>query len=112
MLPPPSLSFTGGEGGRRQGEGGLPAPSGQEGTLEILQWKRGTNQKTPSVHTVHSPAGEGWGGHLGFDEIHAAFLDAVLDGKPHRTSVRDCVEGSLLAIAAEDSIRQSAVVKV
>jgi predicted dehydrogenase len=80
--------------------------------IEILQWKRGTNQKSPLVHKVHSPAGEGWGSHLGFDEIHTAFLDAVLDGKPHLTSVRDCVDGSLLAIAAEASIRQQSIVEI
>ncbi len=71
--------------------------------IEILQWKRGANPRTPIVHKVHSPAGEGWGNHLGFDEIHAAFLDAVINGTPHVTSVRDCLDGSLLAIAAEKS---------
>jgi predicted dehydrogenase len=79
-------------------------------TIEILQWKRGANQPAPVVHKVHSPAGEGWGNHLGFDEIHAAFLDAVLEGKPHVTTVRDCLDGSLLAIAAEASIRRNAIV--
>lgn len=81
-------------------------------TIEILQWKRGTNQKTPIVHKVHSPAGEGWGNHLGFDEIHAAFLDAVLNSKPHLTSVRDCLDGSLLAIAAEESIKKGRVIEL
>jgi predicted dehydrogenase len=80
--------------------------------IEILQWKRGANQKSPIVHQVHSPAGEGWGNHLGFDEIHTAFLDAVLDGKPQLTSVRDCLDGSLLAIAAEASIRQHSTVEL
>ncbi|MBI5774683.1 MAG: Gfo/Idh/MocA family oxidoreductase [Verrucomicrobia bacterium] len=80
--------------------------------IEILQWKRGTNQKTPIVHQVHSPAGEGWGNHLGFDEIHTAFLDAVLDGKPHVTSVRDCLDGSLLAFAAEESIKRSSTIQL
>ncbi len=89
--------------GRGQGEG----CSSSEGVLEILQWKRGANQKSPTIHKIHSPAGEGWGNHLGFDEIHTAFLDAVLDGKPHLTTVRDCLDGSLLAIAAEESSKQS-----
>lgn len=80
--------------------------------IEILQWKRGANQKSPIVHKVHSPAGEGWGNHLGFDETHTAFLDAVLDGKPHLTSVRDCVDGSLLAIGAEASIQSSSIVQI
>jgi predicted dehydrogenase len=84
---------------------------GEEGSLqtrvsriEILQWKRGTNQKAPLVHAVHSPQGEGWGNHLGFDEMHTAFIDAVLEGKPVLTSVRDCLDGTLLSIAAEKSI--------
>jgi predicted dehydrogenase len=81
-------------------------------TIEILQWKRGTNQKTPITHKIHSPAGEGWGNHLGFDEIHSAFLEAVLDGKPHLTTVRDCLDGSLLAIAAEMSIRDRTIVQL
>ncbi|HEY6169426.1 MAG TPA: Gfo/Idh/MocA family oxidoreductase [Verrucomicrobiae bacterium] len=80
--------------------------------IEILQWKRGANQKTPIVHKVHSPAGEGWGNHLGFDEIHTSFLDAVLDGKPHATSVRDCLDGSRLAIAAETSITKGSIVEL
>jgi len=80
--------------------------------IEILQWQRGTHQKAPIVHKVHSPAGEGWGNHLGFDEVHAAFLDAVLDGKPHVTSVRDCLDGTLLAIAAEGSIASGSMVSL
>jgi myo-inositol 2-dehydrogenase / D-chiro-inositol 1-dehydrogenase len=94
--------------GRGQGEGCAPS----QGILEILQWKRGTNQKAPIVHKVHSPAGEGWGNHLGFDEIHTAFLDAVLEGKLHLTSVRDCVDGTLLAIAAEQSIASGNMVSL
>jgi predicted dehydrogenase len=81
-------------------------------SIEILQWKRGANQKSPIVHKVHSPAGEGWGNHLGFDEIHTAFLDAVLEGKPHLTRVRDCLDGSLLAIAAEDSVKKGRVIEL
>jgi predicted dehydrogenase len=79
--------------------------------IEILQWKRGTNQKAPLVHKVPSPAGEGWGNHLGFDEIHTAFLDAVLAGKPHLTPVRDCLHGTLLAIAAEESIARGRMIE-
>jgi len=55
---------------------------------------------------------EGWGNHLGFDEIHTAFLDAVLDGKRPLTSVRDCLDGSLLAIAAEESIERQQVIEI
>lgn len=80
--------------------------------VEILQWKRGLNQKEPIVHKITSNAGEGWGNHLGFDEIHAAFLDAVLDGKPVLTNVRECLDGTLLAIAAEESIKTGTIVEL
>ena len=59
--------------------------------IEILQWKRGKDEGEPIAHQVDAKAGVGWGGHLGFSEIHEAFLDAVLDGKPHLTSVEECV---------------------
>lgn len=81
-------------------------------TVDILQWKRGSGQKETIVHHIESPAGEGWGNHLGFDEMHAAFVDAVLDGKRPLTTVADCVDGSLLAIAAEDSIAHGHTVEV
>src|SRR6185295_14635147 len=78
----------------------------QSGTLEILQWKRGSGKSEPIVHKVESKLGQGWGNHLGFDEMHAAFLDAVIDGKSLLTTVRDCANGTLLAIAAEESIKR------
>lgn len=81
-------------------------------TVDILQWRRGSGQKEPIVHHIESPTGEGWGNHLGFDEMHAAFVDAVLDGKRPLTTVADCVDGSLLAIAAEDSIAHGHTVEV
>jgi predicted dehydrogenase len=56
--------------------------------------------------------GEGWGKHLGFDEIHEAFLDAIEKGKRPLTTVEDCVDGTLLAIAAEESVRMGRVVEV
>jgi predicted dehydrogenase len=38
--------------------------------IEILQWKRGAHQREPIVHHVRAKHGEGWGSHLGFDEMH------------------------------------------
>lgn len=72
--------------------------------IEILQWKRGGDKGDPIVHQVDAKAGVGWGGHLGFAEIHEAFLDAVLDGKSVLTSVPNCIDGTRTAIAAEMSV--------
>ena len=80
--------------------------------IEILQWKSGSNQKEPLVHKVEAKFGEGWGSHLGFDEIHKAFVQAVLENKRPLTTVRDCVDGTLLAIAAEESIKRGSVVEI
>jgi len=78
--------------------------------VEILQWKRGKDEGEPIVHKVAAKAGTGWGGHLGFAEIHDAFLDAVIDGKPHLTTVPECVAGTRVAIAAEQAAAGGAVV--
>jgi predicted dehydrogenase len=94
------------------GEGNSVAPTSSDGTLEILQWKLGTKQKEPIVHRVESKRGEGWGNHLGFDEMHAAFLDAVLDGKRPITTVADCVDATRICIAAEESIKKGSVVEI
>jgi predicted dehydrogenase len=80
--------------------------------LEVLVWKRHAPAKEPVVHSVAAERGEGWGGHLGFAEIHEAFLKAILEKKPHLTSVRDCVDGTLLAIAAEESIKKRQIIDV
>lgn len=79
-------------------------------TIEILQWKRGKDEGEPIVHPVDAKAGTGWGGHLGFAEIHEAFLDAVIEGRPHLTPVSDCVAGTRVAIAAEQAVASGAVV--
>jgi predicted dehydrogenase len=79
-------------------------------SIEILHWQRGT--KDPRVHKVEAKFGEGWGNHLGFDEIHEAFVQAVVAGKRPLTTVGDCLDGTLLAIAAEESIRRGAVVEM
>ncbi len=81
-------------------------------TIEILQWQRGANQKEPAVHRVETKHGEGWGGHLGFTEIHEGFLNAALHGERPLTTVRDCLDGSLLAMAAEESIKKQSIVEI
>jgi predicted dehydrogenase len=80
--------------------------------IEILQWKRSANQKEPIVHKVDAKHGEGWGNHLGFDEIHQEFVSCVLERRQPLTSVRNCIDGTLLAIAAERAIRQGQVVTI
>ena len=80
--------------------------------IEILQWKRGTNQKEPIVHKVNARYGEGWGNHLGFDEIHQEFMNCILENREPLTSVRNCVDGTLLAIAAERAAKNGQVVNV
>jgi predicted dehydrogenase len=78
---------------------------------EVLQWKRGATQSDPIVHHL-SGRKVGWGAHHGFIEVHAAFFQAVRNGTRPLTDVRDCVDGTLLAIAAEEAIRSSSVVDV
>ncbi|MBL6764725.1 MAG: Gfo/Idh/MocA family oxidoreductase [Verrucomicrobiae bacterium] len=92
------------------GEGGVLQT--RISTVEILQWKRGCDEGEPIVHKVEAKAGTGWGGHLGFAEIHEAFLDAVLKGAAHLTSVGDCVAGTRVAIAAEESAASGAVIRL
>ena len=52
------------------------------------------------------------GGHAGFIQEHQAFLAAVRDGIRAPTNVRQCVGGTLLAIAAEAAIKRGGVVEV
>jgi len=80
--------------------------------MQILQWHRGMQQKEPIVHAVEAKRGEGWGSHLGFDEMHIEFVKCVLERRQPLTTVRNCIDGSLLAIAAEESIKKGTVVEV
>lgn len=80
--------------------------------FEILQWRRGSGQSEPIVHKIDCKAGDGWGGHLGFAEMHKAFFDAIKLNKRPLTTVADCVDGTLLAIAAEESIKTGAIITV
>ena len=80
--------------------------------IEILQWKRGAHQKEPIVHRINAKHGEGWGSHLGFDEIHQEFVNCILHKKPALTNPLDCLDGTLLGVAAEESIKRGAMVDV
>ena len=80
--------------------------------IEILQWKRGQNKKEPTIHKVAATFGEGWGNHLGFDEIHLEFVSCILEKRQPLTSVANCVDATLLAIAAEESIKTGKIVAV
>ena len=78
--------------------------------MEILQWKHGSRQIEPKVHAVMPPSGLGWGSHLGSDEIHLEFVNCILKKRQPLTTVRACLDASLLAIAAEESIRQGRII--
>lgn len=79
--------------------------------IELLLWKKGSEFSEPMVIPVSAKRGEGWGKHLGFDEIHEAFLDAIEKRKRPLTTVKDCMDGTLLGIAAEEAIRRGRLVK-
>ncbi len=81
-------------------------------TIEILQWKLGSENADPIRHKIESKQGVGWGGHLGFSEIHDAFVDAALEGKPVLTGVKACVDGTRMCIAGEESIREKRIVEI
>jgi hypothetical protein len=78
---------------------------------EIWQWNRSSDQAEPIVH--HIPGRKvGWGAHHGFVETHDAFFRAMVEGGRALTDVRDCVDGTMLAIAAEEAIANGQVVEV
>lgn len=79
-------------------------------TAEILQWKHGSRQSSPRVHTAAAKPGMGWGSHLGSDEIHLEFVKCILERRQPLTTVGASLDASLLAIAAEQSIRQGRIV--
>jgi predicted dehydrogenase len=79
---------------------------------EILHWPRGAAGQDPIVHQVPSPAGLGWGSHLGMDEIHREFVRCILEQRAPVTSVKNCLDGTLLAIAAEESARTGKLVEL
>ena len=73
--------------------------------LEILHWLHGKRKGEPRIHKVKAKRGIGWGGHLGFAEMHPAFIKAIHTGRQPLTTVANCIDGTLLAIGAEQSIR-------
>lgn len=73
--------------------------------LEILHWQHGKRNGEPRIHKVKAKRGIGWGGHLGFAEMHPAFIKAIRTGRQPLTTVANCIDGTLLAIGAEQSIR-------
>lgn len=80
--------------------------------IQILQWKRGARQIDPIVHVVPARHGEGWGSHLGFAEIHEEFVKCIQENRQPLTSVRNCIDGTLLAIAAEEAVKSGKIVTV
>jgi len=78
--------------------------------LKILHWKKGHDQ--PRVISVKAKRGIGWGGHLGFAEMHSAFIRAITKKESPLTSVANTIDGSLLAIAAEESIRKKQIITI
>lgn len=78
--------------------------------IQIQQWKRGQNQKEPIIHQVAAKFGEGWGNHLGFDEIHLEFINCLIEKRQPLTNVSNCLDATLLAIAAEESIKAGTMI--
>jgi predicted dehydrogenase len=78
---------------------------------EIWQWRRGSEKSEPIVHSV-TPGRMGWGAPRGFYEAHETFFRAIVEKARPLTDVRACVDGTLLAIGAEEAIRSGQVVKV
>ena len=78
--------------------------------LKILHWKKGRDK--PRAISVKAERGIGWGGHLGFAEMHPAFIRAIQKGESPLTSVANTLDGSLLAIAAEESIRKKQIITI
>jgi predicted dehydrogenase len=105
------------------------APDRQEDCLEMgVIGDKGLLQTQMSQHTITvwpragkrhdvetfkiAPEIDGFDGHLGFIEEHHAFLAAIHSGASPLTSVRECVSATLLAIAAEQAIKQGRVIDV
>ena len=80
--------------------------------LQILHWQNGKRKGQPRIIKVKAKRGVGWGGHLGFAEIHPAFIRAIRTGETPLTSVANCIDGTLLAIAAEESIRTRKIITI
>ncbi|MBN1262395.1 MAG: Gfo/Idh/MocA family oxidoreductase [Anaerolineae bacterium] len=95
-------------------------------THEILVWQRETAAEIETVHRIRHlrkeannltvfrvpPLQVDAAVHIGFVEEHAGFFRAVLSGQPLLTTVEAVVDGTVIAIAAEASIRDGAPVEV
>ncbi len=81
-------------------------------SLELLLWQHGKRKGEPRVIKTKAKQGIGWGGHLGFAEMHPAFLEAIEKKQQPITSVSNTMDGTLLAIAAEQSIRERKVITI
>ena len=92
------------------GDGGIIQTRGATG--DILVWKRDGDKKSePVVHHVENAA-SGRGNQGGWVEAHDGFFDAIATGKRALTDVRECVYGTLAAIAAEQAILSGSIVEV
>ena len=80
--------------------------------LQILHWENGKRKGAPRAIRVKAKRGVGWGGHLGFAEMHPAFIKAVRTNQAPLTSVANTIDGTLLAIAAEESIRKRKTITI
>ena len=62
--------------------------------------KQGNDTVTYSIPPVKSD----YGGHNGFTEEHGVFIEAIRTGKRTLTDVRSCLYGTLIPVAAEESM--------
>lgn len=91
---------------------------GDEGMIElqaagrtITVWPRHGKAEDAKVHRIDAEI-DGFGSHTGFVEQHSAFVEACRNGTRPASDVRNCVEATLLAIAAEQAIKEGRVVDV
>ena len=59
-----------------------------------------------------APVKGDYGGHTGFIEEHREFLEVIKTGKKPLTEVKECVYGTLIPIAAEESIEKNKEIKI
>lgn len=92
---------------------------GDAGSLEIhhsacqiLQWRQGDNTAAPTVHHLGEDASGQLNQPAQLRRLHAAFLAAVQNGARPFPTIADSLDGTLLAIAAEESLRHGHAVEV
>ena len=91
---------------------------GDKGLLEtqisrstITVWPREGEADDKQVYTMESDIA-GFGSHVGYIEEHLAFVEACRTGERPLTDVRDCVDATLLAVAAERAIKDRTIVDI